>query len=632
MKNLLLFLSSISFLICKSQLNISIVNTSGSNTITCYTPTIQLSGTSTYTTAPVVYVWNTPTGTVIGNSLSVTTPGIYTLAASVGTLSAFQVITIGVNTVVPTSFISPTFQNISCNLFTITNFTLVAITPSTSVTHNIIAPSLGVYSANTPTSAYSPQSAGTYTYVLSDDSNGCKTTKTATVNSSQGFPTYTLNSPQNYTLGCSSKSVAIINILNANTIPSGGPVSYTLLNPGSSTITSNSTLSIFSIYSVTIPGTYTIVVRDNISLCESRTPVSILQNTAGPPLSSLISPTNILSCDQPSVQLIASSTTNSVNFVWTYPTGTIVSNSLTVSNNLNAPTATLINNYTLSLTDPVNLCKTFTVVSMYQNVFAPKAKINAITNVLTCNTPTIFLVNASSTNIPPGSFFNSLPVIGFNWAGPSPQLPVSMSSTYVAAAAGVYTLTAKDLNNGCTSNTTSVISDNIVYPAVSIPNQFTIACPSGVVNLVTSISGNTASFTYSWTVPANALVTGITSSVLSTNAQGSYSLAVLNTVNGCKTLVSFDVWGCVGINEQTTLSNNILISPNPGNGWFDVSIKNTTKNASIKVLTTLGEVILETPLNSENSSIDLRYKASGLYFVYFFQDKKTVSITKVIKQ
>ena len=40
-------------------------------------------------------------------------------------------------------------------------------------------------------------------------------------------------------------------------------------------------------------------------------------------------------------------------------------------------------------------------------------------------------------------------MIGFLWEGPTPQTPLAFSSNYIGFTAGVYTLTAQDLNNGC---------------------------------------------------------------------------------------------------------------------------------------------------------------------------------------
>ncbi|MCC6372626.1 MAG: T9SS type A sorting domain-containing protein, partial [Bacteroidia bacterium] len=269
----------------------------------------------------------------------------------------------------------------------------------------------------------------------------------------------------------------------------------------------------------------------------------------------------------------------------------------------------------------------------YQNLFPPKASISSNTNVITCANPTVLLVNTSSTGIPPLSIFSSnQPVIGLQWSGPSPQIPTSSSSTYMAMVGGSYTLTAKDLNNGCTSNTTTFISDITIYPIISMPYQYTIGCPGGTISIVpsvtTSLGGGT---TYSWTVPSGAVVTNTNSLSLVTNAAGTYTLIVTNSL-GCSTKRTFDVWGCVGLNEASALLETLPLYPNPAEDKLNLEIKKLGTNTSARIVNTLGTEVLTIPVTSEKSSININNLASGIYFVYLIENKTPVAAGKFIKQ
>jgi gliding motility-associated-like protein len=406
-----------------------------------------------------------------------------------------------------------------------------------NVTHEITSPQGGVFSSNSYSTIYVPGGTGTFTHCAINNANGCKSCKTFTVTSSQGFPTFSVVSAGNFTLGCNTKSLISVNIINGSAA-GGGPVSYTLLPPTSDGSTPSGTLNSNSTYTVNTPGTYTVVTKDNTSFCETRTPISILQNTFTPVINVNVN-SYILSCNEPTVLLVGSSTTPKVSYNWSFPPtngpGNVPDYSLSVAANTLNTTATLVANYTLTVTDNNNTCKSTTVVPVLQNLFKPKTLMSAGSLSLSCKVPTVVLSNNSSTGIPPNTFPSPLPVIGYLWEGPTPQVDGQVRSTYVAATPGTYTLTGKDLNNGCTSTTVLTIQDDFNYPIVNNPDappQSILDCGANATKLYPIVT-NSANTTYSWTAPPTASVTGANSATLSTNATGDYTVLVTNTVSGC---------------------------------------------------------------------------------------------------
>lgn len=440
-----------------TPLTFTVTSNTGQFNLTCINDTLILTANSNYTISPVNYVWGISGNTIAAQSIYITTPGTYTIAALASGGQSTQTITIS-GTTPPVSSLSPSLQSITCSLSSVTTVTLSGA--SSNVSHKIISPQGGIYTSNNPTVYYTPLGVGTYTHVLTDELTGCSTTKTFSYTSNQSLPTYSLSSPQNFTLGCSSKSVTIVNIINANTNPPGGPMSYTVIGPPTSTNVQPGLLSNISSYTINTAGTWTFIVRDAVSLCETRAPLTVLQNTFGPSLTVTI-PTQVLNCNITHVVLHSSSNTPNTSSNWGlsgFP-GNIPGDSIVVNSIPSNPTATLINNYTLTITDNNNVCKSSTVIPMYQNLFPPSALISAGgLTTLTCQTPTIMLTNISSTGIPPNTIFSTnQSVIGFLWEGPAPQTPLAFSSNYVGSTAGVYTLTTQDLNNGCKASGTIIL-------------------------------------------------------------------------------------------------------------------------------------------------------------------------------
>lgn len=583
---------------------ISLLPLGNTFSITCYQPTINI----TAQIATNNYTWSNNGNAPFSGSLAAftnTMTGTWTVLAvnAASSCTASQTLAIGINTLTPTSVLSPTFQNITCSLSSIATVTATA-SPSVNVTNIILSPQGGTFSAQSYTTTYLPGGVGVYTNCAVNDINGCSTCHTFSVVSSMGFPTYSVTSPDSFTLGCSSKSVATINIINSNTSPPGGPVSYTLIGPPTSASTPTGVLSGNSTYTVNVPGTWTVITKDNTSFCETRTPISILSNTLSPDLSVVV-PRLILDCFVPKTTLIGQSTNTNVGYLWSFPgnPGTLQSDSVVVSSNSLAPTSSVIANYTLTITDNSSTCKSFSVVPMVQNLYPPVAGISATNPSLTCSTATIVLTNQSHTGIPPGSIFPTNAVVqGYIWDGPTPQEQGQVQTTYIAATTGVYTLTARDLNNGCFSTTTINIGDNRVYPSLNrptAPDPFPLDCGVSSRTIAPFISGPTTGFTYTWTGPPGAAVSGASTSVLTASLPGIYKVLTTNTLNGCSASAEVSL-------VSGTLNGNFTASQDSGYAPLQVMFENSSSS-------TLGSANINSYWNFGNGTTSTSDTASTIF-------------------
>jgi PKD repeat protein len=427
------------------------------NTLTCNTPSIVLSCISNYS---LNYFWSSNTFTSSSQSVTVTSPStlitLQVVEPATG-CSETQTTSIFQNIVIPTASVNPLTQSVICGPGVVATATGTAINPTLNVTHLWFSPNAPVPATSSgPFSVFNPV-VGTTTYIVTDNVNGCSSNPMlVNVTSLSGFPTFSVNSilsANAFTLGCSTKSITDITIVNLNTTPAGGAVSFTILPPSftGSTYTYNTVTT----QTFNVSGNYTVIVRDNGNSCETRITVPLIQNLTPPNI--LVSAlTQTLTCFIPSVTLEGSST-NPASYNWSFQNGSNLNNIsnpiITVTNNPSqtALTQSIINTYTLTVTDQNNLCTSNTVITMMQNVRPPIPIING-TGTLTCLTTTFTLANGSNIDPAPG-FYSPLGTQATLWQGPTPQIDLINASFYEAYTSGTYSMTVMDLNNGCVSMT-----------------------------------------------------------------------------------------------------------------------------------------------------------------------------------
>jgi len=591
-----------------------------SHSITCTQDTVTMNAidlNSTYT-----YTWSSSSSApVISQSivLNNTNLGTWTVTGQNPVSNCTKTFTFQLvqNTTPPSSTITPLSQNITCSLSTISTVSMYA-NPTVNIAHYVTDPVGGTFAANSPTAIYASAGIGTYTHCLVNLENGCQTCKNFTVSSTQGFPTFSLSSPDNFTLGCSTKSIATINIIGAVTNPiAGGPISYTIIGPGTNTAIQTPTLNASPVWTVNTPGTWTVIVLDNTNKCQTRTQRPILQNTAPPNVTSTTS-LSILDCDKPSTLLEGFSETPNVSFNWGFvgnppnvPSFSVIANA-----NFGARTNSLNNTYTLTVTDISSRCINTTVVPIYQNLYEPNVGFSLGSGSLTCANTSIVLTNTSSTSIPPNiPIFNPTgnPVRGDKWFGPSPQLSLSISSTYTAMVPGTYTLIGKDMNNGCTNTATRTIEDFRDFPVLTFINPtkpVPLDCGAAAAQLtVQSVPGNNV--TYVWQVPTQASISVQGLPVLAANRVGTYTVTVTNTLNSCVTTETVSV-------ISGSLISDFAIDRETGYAPLTVNfVNNSTSslgNASITTVWGFGNGI-DTTIASTSAPRPIIYKAPGNYSV-----------------
>lgn len=515
-----------------------------------------------------------------------------------------------------TSVLSPTFQNITCTLSSIATISATA-SPTVNIQHYWLSPNGGSVVTTGHISSYLPGGPGTYTHIAVNEADGCKITTTVDVVSNEGFPTFTLTSPQNFTVGCSSKSVATVNMQNAQTTPTaGGAVSYTMLPPGHTGPYGTNTVSTYT--NLTVPGTYTFIVKAGNNGCETKVPASILQNTVAPDVQAIV-PSQVVTCFQPNILLAGASDAPAAEITWLLPGGGNLSSD-TVRVFSNGPnTATVIGNYTLQVVDQNNACVSRTVIPMLQNIIPPDAAISGATEI-SCKTSSVVLSNNSKSRIPP--YFNpSNLVTAALWTGPSPQVPKQFSSTYPAYEPGTYTLLARDMSNGCEATTTFSLADNRIYPLVNIPSRpgpFILDCGMGGVQIYPNVIGTLNQFAYEW--ESDEILSSTTDPTITVFNIGRYGVTVTNTVNGCSASGNVEVRRG-NLTASVVAQQNTIFAPSIAT-FTNLSSSSSplTGTESITTVWSFGNgTVLTTPEASVNPQA--LYTQPGTYTVIMYATK-----------
>lgn len=109
--------------------------------------------------------------------------------------------------------------------------------------------------------------------------------------------------------------------------------------------------------------------------------------------------------------------------------------------------------------------------------------------------------------------------------------------------------------------------------------------------------------------------------------------------NGCISRFSIDsigIWS--GINEDPQIANasqSLFVFPNPSDGQYQVIVNADTKNRTVEVYNTLGQLLqsikLEDGMASQTISLNLSEEADGIYFIVL-KDEAGVCSKKIIKQ
>lgn len=365
-----------------------------------------------------------------------------------------------------------------------TSTTLTATTSAGSPTYSWTGP--GGSTVTSPTSSVTAVSGvGVYTLVVNP--GGCSGTATYTIASGGTPPGVTASSSN--TLTCTNTTVQAI-VSTTST-----PVTYNWSGPG---ITAGATTASAT---VNAPGTYNYTVTNTSSGCSTTGTLAITQNTSVVTASTSV--TNSLNCTTTTAQVIATTTTSPVSYVWSG--SGITSGAGTATINVNQG-----GTFNYTVTNTGNGCKTTGSQAVTQNTVLPNPTASP-TGSITCSTSTVALNGGPAA-------------LTYTWSGPGFSGGTN-SQNAVATTSGSYTLTVTG-TNGCTKTAVTTVGTNTALPTPTASSSGSITCSTSTV----ALNGGPAALTYMWSGPGFSGGTNSQNAVA--NASGSYTLSVTGA-NGC---------------------------------------------------------------------------------------------------
>ncbi len=329
--------------------------------------------------------------------------------------------------------------------------------------------------------------AGKFVLVVTNTQNGCTGTDFTTVTAQYVAPIVAV---QGDTITCSQSSVKLIssyNALNTNIVWQG-PNGY---------------VSSFPQPTVTVAGNYFFTVTDTISTCATKVKAVVLLDTMSPPVS--VSVSGALSCQQASVQLIATSSASNLKFNWAGP------NNFTSA--LQNPTVNAAGTYVLVVTALRNGCTAVRSLNVTGSLALPSATA-VVSGALTCTVSFVSLNGSSNT---PGA--------SFSWTGPGGFTAGTQNTS--TGVPGIYTLTVKNNSSGCTATATVTVQQNVTPPTITATGG-NKTCANPTVQLTAQANVSGASF--SWNGPSGFFSNQQNPTV---SQVGNYNVTVTNPQNGC---------------------------------------------------------------------------------------------------
>jgi hypothetical protein len=351
---------------------------------------------------------------------------------------------------------------------------------------------------------------------------------------------------------------------------------------------------------VTAAGTYTVTVSSPTG-CTATKSVVVTSNLTQ--ITSAITSAGNLTCTRISTALTASANGFTANYIWS-------NTSTTASITVIAP-----GTYTVTISNPTNGCTVSASIAVTQNVVTPIIAIGGRLEFCAGSSTTL---TAAASNVNATFMWNSAAI--------SPTLTVQIG--------GIYTVTATNAANGCTTTKTATVVLK-ARPVVTI-TQPNIPCTGLTTALLASGGGtylwNTQATTASITIaPSTTLPATYTVTVTGANACTATATKIPQYLSGtgCTPI------GGVGTGRAVANVAPIALYPNPTEynfnlvfgeeDWLDATI--TVTDVAGKTITTIQKSFIGA---GETMAFETTNWVSGVYFV-MIENKTKRQRLKVVK-
>ncbi len=240
---------------------------------------------------------------------------------------------------------------------------------------------------------------------------------------------------------------------------------------------------------------------------------------------------------------------------------------------------------------------------------------SATYTITVIGTPHAGPVTGATSTCPAASITLTGAMPGGNWATSAAAIAtVDTAGVVTGVAVGTATITYV-ITNSCGTDTAYKVIVIDPLPDAGIITGTDSVCPGLTVTLTDAVTGGTwgSSNAGLASVSSAGVVTGVASGA----ATISYSFTnSCGTANATYPFTVLPIWSCPNaVASITVVPVQLLVSPNPNNGRFVVTINSpANEEAPLQITNLLGQVIF-TRIIKTNASNDLQlYVAPGMYF------------------
>lgn len=481
------------------------------STLTCAITSVTIGDPLAPIAPNLSYNWTAAPGNITaGGNTSMPTanqPGTYNLVVSNslnGCTNAASV-TIPQNIVPPTVVVAPGGE-INCTAPTIL---LNGAGSSTGPIYNYQWTSASGNGIGTGDNTLTPTivASGTYTLVVTNTSTGCTNSGATTVTTNANVPT-ALAAPQGI-LTCAFPTIPI----NSTGSTTGPSIIYQWGTLNGNIVSGNGTPQIIA----GAPGQYTLVVSDVANNCTATTTVDVLQNIVAPIAEAGTG--SILNCTVPALTLHGDSSSTGPQYGYSW--SAISDGNFVSATNIMNPQINEAGVYQLLVTNVSNGCTSIDQVEIVADdndpvvALSQPAKLNCIVTQTT--------INSAGSSI--GTNF------AYQWTGPG-ILSGLTAPNAILNQPGNYTLVITNTDNGCTTEETVPVTQDIQAPTADAGPDVLLNCyfPQLLIGGANNSVG--PNYTYKWLDPGG-IIAGGTTLTPTVAGGGLYEIVVTNTDNGC---------------------------------------------------------------------------------------------------
>ena len=345
---------------------------------------------------------------------------------------------------------------------------------------------------------------GTYYLAVENTVNGCQSMDSVVIVADVNAPVIVVsNSPD---LTCDVLEI----VINATNSSSGADFDYSWSTSNGNIVSGAKSNS----PKVDAKGVYLLKLLNKLNGCETTKEVAIEQDIEEPEITGDVN--DVLTCKLDEVDINSSATGSGTlfDFQWSTANGNIVSGDLS-----STPKVNLKGTYTVLVKDLSNGCTSEKSFTVDENKLEPQLAF-ASPDDITCKQLSVAL-DASSSND-----------VAFSWTALSGNIVSgSNSANPIVNEKGDYQVVVTDNDNGCTTQKTVTVAEDVTKPVADAGDDLDIPCTSNSVQ-IGPIAVN-PNYLYSWSTSTGNIVSGGNTANPIVSMVGSYFLVVEDKTNGC---------------------------------------------------------------------------------------------------